>query len=238
MNWSVTDAESPIDSSSGCGPTTISADTADTTLTCTATSAGGTDSQSVTIKRDATAPALAPTVTPNPVVLNGTATATANATDAGSGVAAQGCASVITSSVGAHTVACTATDNAGNSATANASYTVIYNVCALYDQTKAHKIGSTIPVKLQLCDANGVNQSAAGIVVNATGLTKMDSTATAAVDDSGAANSPDNNFRYDATLGGTGGYIFNLSTKGLTLGTWKLGFTAGGATYAVTFDVR
>jgi hypothetical protein len=49
------------------------ASTVGTTLTCEATSAGGTDSESVTIKRDATDPSLAPSVSPNPVQLNGSA---------------------------------------------------------------------------------------------------------------------------------------------------------------------
>jgi hypothetical protein len=56
LTWTVADAQSTITSTSGCGSTTVSADTAGTTFTCTATSAGGTSSQSVTIKRDATAP--------------------------------------------------------------------------------------------------------------------------------------------------------------------------------------
>jgi len=37
------------------------------------------------------------------------------------------------------------------------------------------------------------------------------------------------------------GYIFNLSTKDLSTGTWKLWFTVNGQsdpTYSVTFDVR
>ena len=58
VTWTVVDNESAISSSSGCGPTTITTDTTGTTLTCTATSAGGTASQSVTIKRDATAPSV------------------------------------------------------------------------------------------------------------------------------------------------------------------------------------
>ncbi|MGH3078234.1 MAG: PxKF domain-containing protein [Gaiellaceae bacterium] len=58
VSWNVVDDESAISSSSGCGPTTINADTTGTTLTCTATSAGGTASDSVTIKRDATAPTV------------------------------------------------------------------------------------------------------------------------------------------------------------------------------------
>lgn len=79
------------------------------------------------IKIDKTAPSLSPSVTPNPVLLNGTATASAGATDSGSGIASQSCGPVSTSTVGPKTVTCTATDQAGNSAVANASYQVNYN---------------------------------------------------------------------------------------------------------------
>ena len=115
-----------------------------------------------------------------------------------------------------------------------------HTVCALYDQTKAHKLGSTVPVKLQLCDADGANLSSATIAVQATGLTKQDNTASG-VEDAGGANSPDDNFRYDAALGGTGGYIYNLSTTGLSSGTWALSFTVDGvanSAYTVRFDVK
>jgi hypothetical protein len=66
VEWDVTDNESAIQSSSGCGFILISADTAATTLTCEATSGGGTSSQSVTIKRDATRPTAAATAGPPP----------------------------------------------------------------------------------------------------------------------------------------------------------------------------
>ena len=59
--------------------------------------------------------------------------------------------------------------------------------------------------------------------------------------DSGNAN-PDYTFRYDATLGGTGGgYIFNLSTKGLASGQYVLSFYAGtdrSFFYTVKFEVK
>ena len=58
LSWSVVDAESAISSQSGCDPVTVNADTAGDTFTCSATSTGGTASQSVTIKRDATAPTI------------------------------------------------------------------------------------------------------------------------------------------------------------------------------------
>jgi len=46
------------------------------------------------------------------------------------------------------------------------------------------------------------------------------------IDDAGNAN-PDSDFRFDPTLGTSGGYIFNLKTTGLTTGTYNLYFTAG-----------
>jgi hypothetical protein len=126
VDWTVSDAESGISSSSGCNQTIISSDTAGTTLTCSATNGVGlSNSASVTIKRDATAPTLAPSVSPNPVAQNATATASANALDATSDVASSGCDPVDTSSLGANSVSCNATDNAGNTNIASANYTVI-----------------------------------------------------------------------------------------------------------------
>jgi hypothetical protein len=130
--WAVVDNESAVGSQTGCDTTTISSDTSSVTLTCTATSAGGTDSLSVTIKRDATAPTLVPTISPNPVSLNGTATATPNASDTLSGIASQSCGTVDTSTVGNRSVVCTATDNAGNTVNANANYQVIYNFVGFF----------------------------------------------------------------------------------------------------------
>ena len=50
----------------------------------------------------------------------------------------------------------------------------------------------------------------------------------------------DNNFRFDPTLGSTGGYIFNLKTTGLTTGTYNLNFTVTGDSfgYAAQFQVK
>jgi hypothetical protein len=114
-----------------------------------------------------------------------------------------------------------------------------YNICPLYDQTKSVKSGATVPIKLQLCDSLGRNLSASTIVVKATSLVQISTNAPGPVEDSGNAN-PDSNFRYDATLGGTGGYIFNLKTTGLASGTYKLNFTAGGdpLNYSVAFQVK
>jgi hypothetical protein len=114
-----------------------------------------------------------------------------------------------------------------------------YQVCLLYDPAKAVKRGATIPIKLQLCDGNGNDLSASGITVRATGVTLSSSSISGQVEDSGNSN-PDNDFRFDSTLGGTGGYIFNLSTKGLARGTYNLAFKAGTdpTAYSVPFEVK
>jgi hypothetical protein len=58
VSWTVGDPQSAIISTLGCGSTSVTSDQGSTTYTCTATSAGGTASKSVTVKRDATAPAV------------------------------------------------------------------------------------------------------------------------------------------------------------------------------------
>lgn len=124
VSWSVTDPESTITSTSGCGSTTIASDTAGVTLTCSATSAGGTATASVTIKRDATAPTAVAAAAPDPNENgwnNTDVTVSFSGTDALSGIDA--CSEdVLLSSEGADQSASgTCTDKAGNvSATATA----------------------------------------------------------------------------------------------------------------------
>ncbi len=121
------------------------------------------------IKIDKTAPALAPVVTPNPVVLNGSATAVPGATDTGSGVATQSCSPISTATVGVKTVSCTATDVAGNTSTASASYQVIFVFTGFFDPVKNPPVmnqvnsGRSVPIKFSL----GGNQ---GLAVFATGF--------------------------------------------------------------------
>lgn len=56
LTWNVVDGESPITSQTSCDPATVNTETAGQTFTCTATSRGGTATQSVTIKLDKTLP--------------------------------------------------------------------------------------------------------------------------------------------------------------------------------------
>jgi Putative Ig domain len=115
---------------------------------------------------------------------------------------------------------------------------VKYGVCFQYDPTKSHKKGSTIPLKIALCDASGNNVSSEAVVVQAISIVKVDSLSSPIVaEDSGSAN-PDNNFRFAG-----GFYIYNLSLKspGFGTGTWKMSFTVNGVSdpsYVLLFDVK
>ncbi|MEZ4734449.1 MAG: hypothetical protein R3E79_45745, partial [Caldilineaceae bacterium] len=124
VSWSVVDAESAISSQSGCETVDVTADTDGVTFTCSATSAGGSSSESVTVKRDATAPDVSVTGVSDGAsyTLGSVPTAGCDTTDALSGVATQATLNVTggnADGTGAFTATCNgATDLAGNSAAA------------------------------------------------------------------------------------------------------------------------
>lgn len=116
---------------------------------------------------------------------------------------------------------------------------VAYKINLLYDPARPVKSGSTIPIKLQVTNVNGINASLSDTVIHALSVVRSSTNAGETLADSGNAN-PDDNFRYDPSLGSTGGYIFNLSTKGYTTGTFILSFVAGNdpVIHTVEFKVR
>lgn len=126
VSWTVADGQSPVTSTSGCSASSVTTDTQGVTLTCSATSAGGSDSKSVTIKRDASAPVIVPTVA-GTIGLDGwytsDVTVSWSVTDGTSGIASSnGCAlsTTMTDNTGT-TYTCTATNGAGLSATKSVS---------------------------------------------------------------------------------------------------------------------
>jgi len=139
--------------------------------------------------------------------------------------------------IGVTTLTWTAVDASGNSAAATQTVTVSYNVCLLYDPTKAAMLGSTVPIRLQLCTLSGSNLSTPSLIPHATTVIMTGPATSVVADDAGNAN-PDSDFRYDVTLGGTGGYVYNLSTKGLSSGSWRISFTVGGQAYGAPFQVK
>lgn len=164
--------------------------------------------------------------------LSGSGIATCTATLDGNPIANG--AALPTDSFGAHTVTVTALDRAGNQSVVSATYSA-NAVCRLWDVTKAFNgDGSTIPLKIRLCNAAGQNLSASSIVLLAVGLDGV----SAPPNDAGKANTPFE-FRYDGKLGG---YIYNFKPPApLEPGWHTLWFTIKGDTsvpvrrYAVVF---
>ncbi len=139
VTWNVTDPESEVTAKSGCNQTTITTDTPANgrELTCTATSAGGTASRSVTVFRDATAPTVN-LVIPGDGNRYGRGTtvfADFACTDASSGIGVGSCNGTVqsgspidTGSVGTKSFTVTATDRAGNTRSTTHTYQVIDGV--------------------------------------------------------------------------------------------------------------
>jgi len=154
VSWSVTEAQSAVTASSGCGATTISTDTTGTTLTCTATSAGGTASNSVTIKRDTTAPEFTAgaSVAPNETGYNNSPVDVSyNCSDETSDLADPCPAPDHATTDGTHTFSHTVHDNAGNSSSVSTTVNL--------DATKPTILGSASPT------ANGAGWNNSDVTV-------------------------------------------------------------------------
>ena len=140
VSWSVTDPESAVSSQSGCGATSVTSDTNGTTFTCQATSAGGTSSKSVTIKRDATAPVISGANINDTAWRNTDRSASFTASDNLSGLVEADKAFTLTASQESAnastptTVSKTVTDAAGNSATRSLSALIDKTAPSLKDE--------------------------------------------------------------------------------------------------------
>lgn len=158
---------------------TLSAEGADQSATSTGlcTDKAGNAASPATVSGidiDKTAPAVAVTVTPNPVVLNATVNVSANPTDALSGVVGgASCGTVSSAAIGTHTVTCTAVDAAGNVGSGTATYSVVFGWSGFFqpiDNTPAGgdvvfnkaKAGQSIPAKFSLGGNQGLNIIEAG----------------------------------------------------------------------------
>lgn len=233
--------------------TTLSADTPAAGVEVSGTVkdvAQRTATTSLLVRIDRTAPKLAPTVSPNPVVRNSPATATAHATDAGSGVASQSCATPSTAALGSHTVTCTAKDAAGNTASATARYLVLPRTPAKCaggpdrmalaplnaDGTSVFLRTSAVPVAFHACGENGAPISTKGFV------TKVEQVSSAALTKTAKVNElwypqVTTTFSY-ILLART--WIGTIPTKNLATGmryTYRVTL-ADGTSFTVTFGVR
>ena len=127
IEWTVTDGESDITGTTGCDAAQVTEDTDGIMFTCEATSGGGTASESVTIMRDATPPALSFSGD-EAYDVDGHVAIDCAASDAMSGLASSDCTSIDaaawTFGAGTTTLGASAADNAGNEATASFAFVV------------------------------------------------------------------------------------------------------------------
>lgn len=104
------------------------------------------------------------------------------------------------------------------------------------DGTSVFKLGSTVPVKFQLQDADGnsITNAVAGILLQK--IVGGDPYGTPMDGDSTSAATTGNLFRYDST---SNQYIFNLGTKLLSEGTWQIRIELGdGSSQLATIGLR
>jgi hypothetical protein len=222
VEWTVTDLQSEVSSFEGCSQEPITTDTTGETLTCQATSAGGpSDTVSVTLKRDATAPEVS--------LVGGPAAGeydfgdvpsapTCDASDATSGLAGSCTVTGYGDTVGSYTVKATAEDKAGNTGGADPiSYTVLawtlkgfYQPVDMNGVLNTVKGGSTVPLKFE------VFKTVAGTEITATSAIKTPVKASKVTCDSGATldeietlASGGTTLRYDST---GGQFIYNWQT--------------------------
>jgi hypothetical protein len=206
-----------------------------TTVKCSAKDAAGNigDNTFTVTVRDTIAPNL--TVSPNKTATATSAAGAAvgytapTATDIVDGNVAASCdkASGSVFPLGTTTVTCTATDAAGNTGTESFTVTVTAAWSNLLqpvnvDGSSIFKLGSTVPVKFQLTGASaGVTNLVARLYLQRLGAGAT-GTDIEAISTSNATTG--NLFRYDST---SGQYIFNLGTKTLSTGTYKLRIDLG-----------
>jgi hypothetical protein len=122
VTWAVSDSLSGIDSTSGCDNTTLTAETAGTSLTCTVVNGAGLMSSStVLLKYDGTAPTVTWSGNLGSYDADATVTLTCAATDGLSGIATSTCRDITvpgyTIPAAGLTYSATAADVAGNTGT-------------------------------------------------------------------------------------------------------------------------
>jgi hypothetical protein len=198
-------------------------------------------SASLTVQVDATDPFLG-VACPSAVLLHAAgveATVSASDDESGLGSDPTGSVAIDTSSVGPQTVTRTATDNVGHSTTQSCTTQVQYMFSGALqpinpDGSSIFKLGSTVPVKFRLTDAAS---APIGTAVASLSVAKVSNDVEGTFDEASSTSNATSGslFRSD----GAGQYIFNLSTKSLSAGTWSLRVTLDdGMTYTTRISLR
>ncbi len=143
VRWTIRD-ESIVRSTSNCADTEITEDTPGVTVTCSASSAGGTTSTSVFVKRDATPPVLTcDQPSDQRYAVGDKATMSASVTDATSGPKVTSVSKAIDSAEkGQHSITLSAEDTVNNLGSINCLYLVIKPVIRKVALTTVAKVAS------------------------------------------------------------------------------------------------
>jgi uncharacterized protein YegL len=162
ISWLVVDNESPITAQSGCDPATVDTDTPAASFTCSATSAGGSASETVAVKRDATAPTVSYAGNAGSYDVNDAVNITCSAADNLSGLASTTCSDITGAAwsfaLGANAFSATATDHAGNVGSGATSFVVTVgfdSLCTLVRDFVAQRgIADSLCAKLSAAGAS------------------------------------------------------------------------------------
>lgn len=141
LTWTVVDDESSLLATTGCEPFVLTQDDTKRTITCVATSEGGTTVGTYVVGRDTAGPLISYLGNTGSYSVAQTITIDCRVVDVTSGVASTDCTDIVVSAAslgaGTFTYGSTATDFAGNTSTASASFTVVVDtagISALIDQ--------------------------------------------------------------------------------------------------------
>lgn len=218
---------------------------ATTAVACSSSDvAGNTGTASFTVTvQDTTAPTLTVPADQTAIATSTAGAAVdypaATATDLVDGDVTPSCspASGSTFALGTTTVTCTATDAAGNASSGSFTVNVSYEWSGVLspvnaDGTSVFRFGSTVPVKFRLAGASaGIVDATARIYLSRLSGSVQGTELEAA---STSQATTGNLFRYT-----DGQYAFNLTTKTLEAGTWRLRIDLGdGVAHSVNISLR
>jgi hypothetical protein len=212
---------------------------------CTNDAGLTTNAAALTIKRDATAPTVSLVGGP----ANGSsyyfgsvpAAPTCNASDATSGLAGACNVSGYSAAVGSHTVAASATDNAGNSASASATYTVLaWTLNGFYQPVDMNGVyntvrnGSTVPLKFEVFA--GSTELMGTSAVQSFVQTRVNCDGTAPQDDIEFTTTGGTSLRYDTTAGQ---FVQNWQTPRIAGACYRVMMTTlDGSSLAAFFKLK
>jgi hypothetical protein len=107
----------------------------------------------------------------------------------------------------------------------------------LYNAEDPVKSGDKIKIKFQLTSKDGGDLSSPVLALTAVGVSWATDPA-APITPLSPHTNPDLDFHYDPKLGGDGGYVFTLNTRGLPPGAYNLNYRAAGDEQTLSLPFR